>query len=81
MTMLQDHGISVPDDVSVVGYDDVLLAKYCRPKLTTLRYPIEMMAAKAAELALKYASGIQPEEGLTFKYTPTIVKRDSLTRV
>ena len=40
-----------------------------------------MMAAKAAELALKYASGIQPEEGLTFKYTPTIVKRDSLTRV
>ena len=55
-TMLQDHGISVPEQVSVMGYDDVLLAKYCRPKLTTLRYPVEMMAAKAAELALKYAS-------------------------
>ncbi len=81
MTMLQDHGISVPEQVSVMGYDDVLLAKYCRPKLTTLRYPVEMMAAKAAELALKYASGSKPEEGLTFKYTPTVVKRDSVVRV
>ena len=81
MTMLQDHGIAVPEQVSVMGYDDVLLAKYCRPKLTTLRYPIEMMAAKAAELALKYAAGAKPEEGLTFKYTPTIVKRDSVVRV
>ena len=81
MTMLQDHGISVPEQVSVMGYDDVLLAKYCRPKLTTLRYPVEMMAAKAAELALKYASGNKPEDGLTFKYTPTVVKRDSMVRV
>lgn len=81
MTMLQDHGISVPEQVSVMGYDDVLLAKYCRPKLTTLRYPVEMMAAKAAELALKYASGSKPEDGLTFKYTPTVVKRDSMVRV
>ncbi len=75
------HGISVPEQVSVMGYDDVLLAKYCRPKLTTLRYPVEMMAAKAAELALKYASGSKPEDGLTFKYTPTVVKRDSMVRV
>lgn len=81
MAVMQDHGIDVPEQVSIVGYDDVLLAKYCRPKLTTLRYPIEMMAAKAAELALKYASGIPPEPDLTFKYTPTIVKRDSVLRL
>ncbi|GGW81020.1 LacI family DNA-binding transcriptional regulator [Alteromonas halophila] len=81
MAVMQDHGIDVPEQVSIIGYDDVLLAKYCRPKLTTLRYPIEMMAAKAAELALKYASGTAPEEGLTFKYTPTIVKRDSVARL
>ncbi len=75
------NAINIPEQVSVMGYDDVLLAKYCRPKLTTLRYPVEMMAAKAAELALKYASGSKPEEGLTFKYTPTVVKRDSMVRV
>lgn len=81
MAIMQDHGIDIPEQVSIVGYDDVLLAKYCRPKLTTLRYPIEMMAVKAAELALRYASGVAPEEGLTFKYTPTIVKRDSVLRL
>lgn len=80
MTILQDHGIDVPGDVSVIGYDDVLLAKYCRPKLTTLRYPIELMAMQAAELALSYASGTRPEAGVTFKYTPTIVKRESVVK-
>ncbi|RDV27999.1 LacI family DNA-binding transcriptional regulator [Alteromonas aestuariivivens] len=81
MTMLFDHYITVPDKVSVIGFDDVLLAQYCRPKLTTLRYPIEMMAAKAAELALAYAEGQQPEAGVTFKYTPTLVKRESVKAV
>lgn len=81
MTMLQDHGVSIPADVSIMGYDDVLLAKYCRPKLTTLHYPIEMMASKAADLALAYAGGKVPEPGVTFKYTPTLVKRESVVAV
>ncbi|MBR9792423.1 MAG: LacI family DNA-binding transcriptional regulator [Gammaproteobacteria bacterium] len=81
MTMLLDHNIPIPAQVSVVGYDDVILAKYCRPKLTTLHYPIELMASKAAELALLYASGIRPQEGITYKYTPTIVKRESVARI
>ncbi|MDC8831997.1 LacI family DNA-binding transcriptional regulator [Alteromonas gilva] len=80
MTLLQDRCIDVPKQVSVIGYDDVILAQYCRPKLTTLRYPIEAMAAKAAELAIHYAAGNQPQDNVTFKYTPTIVKRDSLVR-
>jgi LacI family transcriptional regulator len=81
MTVLQDHDIDVPNAVSIIGYDDVLLAKYCRPKLTTLRYPIEVMAMRAAELAMRYAAGEKPEPGATFKYTPTIVKRDSVIKV
>lgn len=81
MTMLLDHNIDIPNQVSVVGYDDVLLAQYSRPKLTTLHYPIEMMASKAAELALQYASGEAPQEGVTYKYTPTIVKRESVARI
>ncbi len=81
MTMLQDHHIDIPSQVSIIGYDDVLLAKYCRPKLTTLRYPVEMMAAKAAELALAYARGEEPQTGTTYKYTPTIVKRESVVNI
>ncbi len=80
MTILQDHGIEVPSSVSVIGYDDVLLAKYCRPKLTTMHYPIQAMAMRAAELALRYAAGEQPEPGITFKYTPTVVERESVSK-
>ncbi len=81
MTVLQDHNIKVPNAVSVIGYDDVLLAKYCRPKLTTLHYPIEVMAMRAAELALRYAAGEKPEPGVTFKYAPTVVKRESVINI
>lgn len=80
MTTLLDHNIDIPGDMSVIGYDDILLAKYCRPKLTTLRYPIEMMASKAAQLALTYAFGKPPSEDITYKYTPTIIRRESVSR-
>lgn len=85
MSMLFDHGINVPQDVSIIGFDDILLAKYTRPKLSTLRYPIEIMAKRAAELALNYrekpelakATPKGPED--TFKYSSIVVKRDSAT--
>lgn len=80
MTTLLDHNIDIPGQISVIGYDDILLAKYCRPKLTTLRYPIEMMATKAAELALSYAFGKAPSNEGTYKYTPTIIRRESVSR-
>ena len=77
MTMLQDNNIAVPQDVSVIGFDDVLLAKYCRPKLTTLHYPVEMMAGLATRLALDFAMGKSGKEE-THKYTPTLITRQSV---
>ncbi|MBD1387807.1 LacI family DNA-binding transcriptional regulator [Neiella sp. HB171785] len=44
------HGLSVPDDVSVVGFDDVELASTLWPPLTTIRQPIAEMAEAAIEL-------------------------------
>ncbi len=76
ISVLCDNGYRVPEDVSVVGFDDVLLSRYLRPKLTTMRYPIEMMAMEAAEMALKLANQ-QPVAAL-HKYLPTLVKRDSV---
>jgi LacI family transcriptional regulator len=78
MSMLTDHNLQVPNDVSVIGYDDILLAKYCRPKLTTLRYPIELMASKATQLAMHYAAGNPPEQESAYIFQPTVVKRDSV---
>lgn len=45
-----DCGLRIPDDVRVVGFDDVRGARWLRPALTTVRQPIREMAAAAVEL-------------------------------
>jgi LacI family transcriptional regulator len=77
ISTLEDNGYRVPTDISVIGFDDVLISRYSRPKLTTLHYPIESMAQRAAELSLvtKCASNKVDKEG--HKYVPRLVKRES----
>lgn len=78
ISTLIDNGLRVPEDVSVIGFDDVLLARYQRPKLTTLRYPIDLMAASAAELAVQLAQGEAAQEISPRKYLPSLVKRQTV---
>lgn len=80
MSVLADNGLRIPEDISVTGFDDVLLARYLRPKLTTLRYPIELMAIEASRMALlgaKDPKALQKKYPQGRKYTPTLVKRYS----
>lgn len=48
--VLLAQGKRVPEDVAVVGFDDSAPALACRPALTTIRQPVELMAAKMAEV-------------------------------
>ncbi|NQY62546.1 MAG: substrate-binding domain-containing protein [Alteromonadaceae bacterium] len=77
ISTLEDNGYRVPADISVIGFDDVLISRYSRPKLTTLHYPIESMAQRAAQLSLdiKSKAGESAVEG--YKYLPRLVKRES----
>lgn len=45
-------GLSVPDDLSVVGYDDIPVAEWVGPPLTTIRQPLDEMGRQAAQIAL-----------------------------
>ncbi len=76
ISTLEDNGYRVPQDISVIGFDDVLLARYARPKLTTLNYPIEKMAKRAALLALTLAEDACASTN-DLKYIPTLVARES----
>ncbi|WP_448565306.1 LacI family DNA-binding transcriptional regulator [Thalassotalea ganghwensis] len=81
ISTLEDNGYRVPEDISVIGFDDVLLSRYSRPKLSTLNYPIKEMAMQAATLAL--AAVKQTSTPMTaLKHIPRLVKRESTaTRV
>jgi DNA-binding LacI/PurR family transcriptional regulator len=44
------HGIRVPDELSVVGFDDIRFSQYVQPRLTTIRSPLERLAQVGVEL-------------------------------
>jgi len=77
ISTLEDNGYKVPNDISVIGFDDVLISRYSRPKLTTLNYPIEEMAQQAAELSLNLLNDESKINNNTHKYLPRLVKRES----
>ncbi|WP_308798112.1 LacI family DNA-binding transcriptional regulator [Agromyces silvae] len=53
-------GLSVPQDLSVIGFDDQLVARMTAPQLTTIRQPSEAMGAYAVEVAHKLLLGGSP---------------------
>lgn len=73
---VQDRGRRVPDDVAVVGFDDSSAALECRPLLTTVRQPVEEMAAEMAALLLAHIAdpGRSPRSVI---FQPALVVRDS----
>lgn len=50
---MQDRGLKIPDDMSVVGYDNTEIASIVTPKLTTIGQPMYEMGVKAAELLME----------------------------
>ncbi|MFQ8719145.1 MAG: substrate-binding domain-containing protein, partial [Enterobacter hormaechei] len=76
LTALKDNGIAVPQHLSLIGFDDIPIARYTDPQLTTVRYPIASMAKLATELALQGAAGLlDPDAPQCFM--PPVVRRHS----
>lgn len=69
ISALQDHGVRVPEDISVVGFDDVPIAKHSHPALSTLSKPRFQMALVAAQL-LRDVLAKRPEEGFRPQVLP-----------
>lgn len=69
----REVGLSIPGDLSVVGFDDLPVAAFMDPPLTTVRQPLAEMAAAATELALTLGRGERPPQtGLEIATTFTV---------
>jgi DNA-binding LacI/PurR family transcriptional regulator len=76
LAVLRRHGRRVPEDVAVVGFDDSSAAVACDPPLTTVRQPVEEMAAEMARLLLRQIERSDvPTSSVVFE--PTLVVRGS----
>jgi LacI family transcriptional regulator len=74
---LKDAGISVPGDVSVVGFDDILSAAYSTPSLTTVRQPLLEMGKRGAEILLDRIANREKEYPAEIVVAPELVVRES----
>lgn len=73
---LRDAHIRVPEDVSVLGFDDIHAAAFTTPSLTTIRQPLEDMGRTAARIALNRIQG-KKEYGDEVAVEPSLVVRES----
>ncbi|MFF4349587.1 LacI family DNA-binding transcriptional regulator [Streptomyces sp. NPDC001530] len=73
---LAERQLSVPDDISVVGFDDLPESRWATPALTTVRQPLSEMAATALRLLVRMMAGDQPE-GTRTELSTRLVERAS----
>lgn len=72
----QELNISIPKQVSVIGFDDIPLASLVMPRLTTLRQPQKQIAMDIADYIQRWPK-ISGKKTALLKYTPELVLRDS----
>jgi DNA-binding LacI/PurR family transcriptional regulator len=74
---LTGHGLRVPGDVSVVGFDDAPLAEMTSPALTTVRQPVQEMGDTAVALLLARVTGAATGPGDRHVLPTSLVVRES----
>ncbi|MFB9759857.1 LacI family DNA-binding transcriptional regulator [Ectobacillus funiculus] len=75
----RELGIHVPKDLSIVGFDDTILATVCDPPLTTIAQPIQEMGKKVVELLVEEIEGPK-ETKQRIVLSPKLVVRESTSR-
>jgi DNA-binding LacI/PurR family transcriptional regulator len=76
---LRDHGLRVPEDMSVVGIDDLYLSSLFRPALTSVRQPLPAMARTMVERVIaRLADPTIPVA--EFLFEPEIMLRETVAR-
>jgi DNA-binding LacI/PurR family transcriptional regulator len=71
-----ERGLRVPEDISIVGYDDIAYARLVSPSLTTVRQPGPAMGEAAAQLLLERLIGTRTEDR-TLVLRPELIVRQS----
>ncbi len=80
MTYAREHGFSLPQQLSIIGFDNVSFSRHIYPKLTTIDNPIGEMGQMAAKLVLK---NVYNQKDLSVKhfFEPTVITRDSIAKI
>jgi LacI family transcriptional regulator len=77
---LLDKGFKIPDDISVMGYDDIPVSQIIRPHLSTVHTPVNVLGAEAVKTILRII--YTRKDSLTEKsFMPELIIRDSTRKI
>jgi LacI family transcriptional regulator len=76
MQAVREAGLSIAQDISIIGYDDIPMAAYTNPPLTTIQQPTRAAGRKLAQMLLELMAG-KTAESLQEVWTPQLIKRAS----
>ena len=74
---LREADLRIPEDISLVGFDDIPWASYSDPPLTTVRLPAHKLASEACLLLLDLLKGAERKERSLILGTELIVRQSS----
>jgi len=80
LRQMRNYSLRVPDDLSLVGFDDLVFSDLTEPPLTTLSYPVEAMAAAVVEGLLRKIEG-KPDAGAKTVFDPVLKVKGSTRRL
>jgi LacI family transcriptional regulator len=72
-----DAGLRCPEDISVIGFDDIATSNFTTPRLTTIRQPLQRMGEVAAQLLLKRIQHPKESYPDTIMFEPELMVRES----
>ena len=80
MTYAREHDFALPQDLSIIGFDNIIFSRHIYPKLTTIDNPVYEMGHMAAKLVLK---NIYRHKDITIKHSfePALISRDSIANI
>jgi DNA-binding LacI/PurR family transcriptional regulator len=78
---IEDVGLSCPRDISVIGFDDIIVAEYFNPRLTTVRQPLQKMGWTAAETLVRRIQAPDDPFPEIIWFEPELVVRESTAGV
>lgn len=76
MTYLTEHGIAVPDDIAIIGFDDYRWADITSPPLTVIKQPVEQIGAAAATELLEQIELGQSRQK-QYRFETELIRRSS----
>ncbi len=77
MAEAKAHNIRIPDDMSLVGFDDLYMATLTTPALTTIKQPIAEMGMQALDMLLNIIEKKSSDTSRVITFEPTLIIRDS----